>query len=283
MIQNDNPRPKGIVTAMHGGGTTDPFTARMLFGISQIRDHFYKNEERLKFDNLFDPIFQNLSEAKYVKEQYLETIKTHIDNIRTGKSGKYEEGFIRISEDINFHLNIYFKDFFIRGHMALDCLKRLTDQIFNTNIEFFFSSDKNFDKGLEKFKAKYNSGLFQYFIKMLIAERENWFTTFVEMRIKIEHKGFKLDKTTYNLEECNIIPVFPKISNKEIPEEIEILWENLFSFCEDTIVMLLASKLPINDPFIIMHIPEDHRDPLLPLKYKLTISPPQEILEQINL
>jgi hypothetical protein len=281
MTSKYNIPQKATVKAMHGGGTNDPFTARMLFGMLKIRDHFYQDKERLEFDSLFTPIYQNILEAKYVKDQYIEMEKVHRMNIHSEKTAKYENGVIRVDEDISFSLNIWFKDFFIRGHIALDCLKRLTKKIFGVNIEFFFSNNYKFKNGLEKFQAQYKSGLFTHFIKTLVAERKNWIEPFVEMRIKIEHDGFKLDSPVYRVINNKIVVIYPKIADKEIPETLELLWDSLFNFCEDIIVMLFASRLKGDEPFSIMYIPEELRDPIMPVKYQVAITPPRELLEKI--
>ena len=282
-MSEDQSRPKGVIRKLHGGGSSDPFVARMMMGMFEIRDFiFSQDKERRKFDKLYNPIIQNLQEARYVKDKFLETQQDHVDKIKNGDIARFEENFIKVDETVDFDLNIYFKDFFIRGHIALDCLKRLTDHIFDTNIEFFFKADKQFEKGMERFKAKYPGPLFEFFIEMLVDERQNWFSTFVDMRRKIEHHGFELPKVMYRLEKKKIIPEFPQMNGAETPDTFEVIWENLFSFCEDAVIMMFSSKLPGRTGVSIMHIPENMRDKVKPIKYKISMTPPKELLERMQ-
>lgn len=280
---NKENKPKRVIGRLHGGGLSDPFIARMMMGICDIRDFiFTQDKERREFDKYYNSVRQNLQEARFVKDKFKEVYENHLDKVMNGNIAKYEESFIKVDETVDFDCNIYFKDFFIRGYIALDCLKMLTDKIFDTNIEFFFKPDKSFEQGMNRFKAKYPGYLFKFFIDMLIDERKTWFSLFVEMRRKIEHKGFELAKVQYILKGNVIIPIFPKIGKREIVDEFELIWENLFSFCEDVIVMMFSSKITKKSGLGIMHIPENMRDQLKPIKYKVSIMPPKELLEQME-
>lgn len=274
---------KGTLSKFSDKGSSDPFMARMLYQMGEIRDFiFYTDAEKKAFRDFYEPIFQNLWEAEFVKEKCIKIIENHKKALVAGKIAKFKNGFIRLDESIDFDLNIYFKDFFIRGSIALDCLKGLTSRIFDVNIEFLFASEKKFEDGIVKFRAKHSGDLFKFFTDMLRDERKQWFSTFVDMRNKIEHKGFKLPNVQHILQNGKITGVFPLMDGKEMTIVLEILWNNLFNFCEDAVVMMFATKIKEDSGIGIIQIPPELRDDIMPVRYKIALMPPPELLKKLE-
>jgi len=274
---------KGIIRKQFGKGTSDPFIVRMMVQIFDIRDFLFKSDsERRAFDLLYNPVFQNLHEAQHVKDKFIQTFENYKKRTLKGKGAKLDKGLIRVDDPIDFDLNIFFKDFFIRGHISLECLKKLTDSIFGINIEFLFQTDKKLEESIHRFLAMHPQGIFQYFIDMLRGERKQWFSTFIDMRIKIEHHGFTLPEVQYIPNKDGLTPILPKMGSKDMIETLNLIWENLFEFCEDVVVMMFATKIKGEDIFAIQHIPEHLRDPHKPIKYKISLKPPPELLSKME-
>lgn len=268
-----NKRPaKGVLRLAYEYGSSDPFMARMLFQTTQIRDFIYKDNERKNFDEIYNPVFQNLFEAKMVKEKCEQLLKSHSEKIKNNEicSYKPEDPVIRINQTIDNDLNLFFKDFFIRGTIALRSLVKFAGFL-GFNISFSISSDeKKYLEKKNKFLNKNPGEKFKELCDMIDNDRKSWYLIFSDIRNKIEHEGFKLPDIQYVLGGNGEIKVFyPTINYQKIEDILNICWQNIFRFCEDIVVFLLSTKL--KDPFVIVTILEDRRDRANPVKYKVSV------------
>ncbi len=245
----------------------EDFYARFLMQMSQIRDCAYPREQRLAYDKSYHPVFQNLLEAKFAKEHCENLISQHRQNIANGKDGTYHGNQIDVQHSIDDDLNMYFKDFFIRGTIAIDCLMRHT-AFMGSGVGFLFVDNnlKKYNKGLEKFPLKNDDPRFSALSDMIKHNKKNWYSQFREIRRKIEHEGFALPNLKYRLSKKNKVEViFPTFGTQTIENTIKICWENLTSLCEELLVFLLSLKF--KEYIIIVKIPKTMRDKNLPVKY----------------
>lgn len=245
----------------------DDFYTRFLMQMSEIRSCAYPKDKHLEYDKSYSPISQNLLEARIAKQHCEKLIDEHIKNIQEGRDGIYHGHQIDIKEPIDDDLNMYFKDFFIRGIMAIDCLIRHT-KFMECDLTFlFFDVDqKKYNKGLGKFPLKSGDPRFVFLADMIKNNKTNWYSSFRDMRVKIEHDGFSLPHLKYRLAKGgNVEAIFPSFGNQSIKEVMEICWQNITNLCEETLVFLLSLKL--KDPIVIVMIPENMRDEHLPVRY----------------
>ncbi|MCR4323912.1 MAG: hypothetical protein NUV37_03005 [Nanoarchaeota archaeon] len=262
---------KGVLIKYKDTGTEDPFNARMMFGVMKLRDAFIKNdeEERLKFDNLYQPIFESLDDCINCKKQFVDLITLHKKKISSKEIVGFQNNgaILEIHESIDREMNRLFKDFFIKGEIALKGLQKLT-KTYGLDIGFFFQDDKAFQKGAEHFLAEGRSDT-KAVVEMLTSDRK-WHTTFNEIRIAIEHGGFSLGRIKYHHDiGGNVIVYIPKINDKDLDEVVSIMSNNVFEFIEDVIAMTASRN--IKDPLCVIQIPENKRDPSLPIKYTVGV------------
>jgi hypothetical protein len=59
----------GVLRKAYDMGKDKDFYARFLFGLSDIRNCVYKNDERSEYDKSFDAVFQNILEMHIVKNK----------------------------------------------------------------------------------------------------------------------------------------------------------------------------------------------------------------------
>ncbi len=123
-ISNPNNAQPGTLRFSYSIKEGEDFHARFLIQMSQIRDCAYSKDQRLAYDKSYHPVFQNLLEAKFAKEHCENLIVQHKQNIADGEEGIYHGNQIDVKNPIDDDLNMYFKDFFIRGTIAIDCLMR---------------------------------------------------------------------------------------------------------------------------------------------------------------
>ncbi len=264
--------PLGVVQKMQDFGSTDAFIARMWFQIFELRDHIYPATKNVdEFGKLYDPILQNLTEARHVKDKAIELIEGHTQKVMTGKVSRFDGKALHIEENIGIDLNIWFKDFFIRGKIATDMMIRLA-KFLDYDISFVFAEEEKFEKEKKKLQLTKPGGITNYLLDLITDHRNNWYKPFVKMRIAIEHHGYQLPEIKYGLtQESKAIVVFPIIEGRNIPDLLNMLWENLFLLCEDVIVLMMSSK--VKEPFAIRHIPEAQRNPEMPVRYKIDFFP----------
>lgn len=245
----------------------DDFIHRYLFGLGGIRSFVYKNKDLATYDSSFHRCFQNLVEMKLAKEKVEELINKHIEVIRKKEDGIYHGNQIDINNPIDDELNLLFKDFFIRGSMAIDGVKKRAE-FMELKIDFLFSEqDKSFEKGTKKFPLDESDDRFKTLLEFVKNHKKGWYSDFREFRRKIEHEGWSLEKINYRLGQKNKVEVIiPKIDNKEMIGFLNNLWDTMNFFCEEIITFLLGLKLDDKNLFI-MFIQKEKRNPDLPIKY----------------
>lgn len=260
----------GVMSRIYDAGTGSPFGRTLLQNLN-IRDHAIQGEaEKRQFDERYSIVSQNLYEALLVKDKCIEQVKTHIDKVNQGTICSYNSrnGVISVDETVDNDVNLYFKDFFIRGNMAFEGLQQLGDFL-GYNVKFAFAdTTKSFEEGKKKFLAENPGGKVEGLIQVFEGHRGAWYQQFIKHRNAIEHRGSKYPKINYVLDENDKVKVlFPVFAKRTTEQLLDLLYENLLSFCEDTVVSLLSLKLPPDKVIIIM--PEDQRDPANPAKYRV--------------
>ncbi len=237
-------REIGVLRKAYDMGRDHDFYTRFLFGLGNIRTCAYGKDKQLEYDKSFNPVFQNLVEMNIVKKKCVEVINHHLEAVATGKDGKYHGNQIDVNEPIEDELNIFFKDFFIRGEMAIGSLIAHS-RYMGSNIGFLFSDDeKKFRKGLKKFVLDENDERFKGLSEFIKQHRVEWYESFNDLRNKIEHKGWHLPNLHYTLDKNSKVQVrLPTSPNQTIEEILEYYWQRMSMFCEEVIVFLLSLKL----------------------------------------
>jgi hypothetical protein len=267
----NRPAPSGILRLAFQGreGAQDPFIARIFWQILEIRTHVYRGADRDSFDNKHSPVFQNLLEAKVAKEKCIELMRSHRERVKNRETADFENGVIRINEAVDMELNMSFKDFFIRGNIALKALVKLAGFL-GYNMSFAFTDDKKFEEKKTKFLKNHPEESFVEYVKVIEEDRQAWYRQFIEIRNMIEHEGFEVPKINYLLGKNDEIKTFyATINHQPLDEILERCWENLFHLTEEMLVFLLEKK--INPPFALFQVPEDQRPPEKPFKYIISI------------
>ena len=256
----------GVLRKAYDIGKDKDFYARFLFGLSDIRNCVYKNDERSEYDKSFDAVFQNILEMHIVKNKCFELISRHSTAIEKEEDGKFHGNQIDVNEGIDDELNIFFKDFFIRGEMAIQNLISHS-RYMGSNISFFFTDEKKkFRKGLDKFVLEENDSRFKALSLFIKEHRAAWYESVNDLRNKIEHQGWRLPIIRYSVNDMGKVKIIlPKFYEQSIVDFLENIWINISTFCEEVIVFLLSLKL--KKDMILVFIPEEKRDKDLPVKY----------------
>lgn len=268
----------GTLVKIKNKGTEDPLIARLFFGVLKLRDYIIQEEqERLAFDQKYEPVKANLEEAQEDMLSLIEAMDSHLRKVNGEEIIRFQNGVIEVSESIDNFMNKNFKNFFIKGDISVRSLMKLAQHL-GFDISFFLRKDKDFEKGAKLFLEKYPEKKYVEFIKMLESDRKSWYATFDLIRNKIEHEGLSLPNTKYIKDKEKVVVIFPTINGESLEELLKAFWENLFEFIEDVTVNLISFKL--TPPFMIRMIPEESRDKSFPLKYDIWAEGLTEFLEK---
>ena len=268
LIKHNKPMSGGVLRIIKNSGTEDPFNARLMFGIFDLRDKMVKNNEqdRLQFDKLYTPILETLEETQEAINTLKSIIVDHKAKVENGEIIEFQGDTIQINETIDRDLKKNFKDFFVKGNRAVKRLVPLF-KLYGYSFSFQFQKDKQFISGKKKFLTKHQGEKHINFLNMIENDRRSWLSSFIEIRRKIEHEGFSLPAIQY-IKHTNgtIVALFPTIDNIDLINFIDYFWQNLFEFIEDCVVSLIGFNL--EKPWMIISVPEEKRDKSMPLKYR---------------
>jgi len=256
---------QGTLINYKNTGSNDPFNARLIFGVLDLRSSIVKDEqERMEFDNLYAPIMQNLDEAFTSKKDLMDLIAEHRRKLASGEIVNFQAHALEITESIDRKMGELFNNFFIKGQIALKLLQKLTKK-YDLKIGHFFKDDEDFAKGNKKLLESGDERI-KAFAEMLASDR-NWHKVFSEVRRRIEHEGFSLGAARYKTNEKEVALLLPTFDNEKFEHFLDILEKNLFEFVEDVIATMVQLKLP--GPLTVVKIPKEQQDPSLPVKYKV--------------
>ena len=264
-----------IVYKMDDEGTSDPFIARMMFQNFKIREAVFPTKEgRDSFDTAYEPVLQNLREARLAKNEYIQLVNRHEERVNSGACiEKDSKGNFRVTESVDLDASLHFKDVYIRGKIALDNIIEVGRSL-GIELGFIYDSDKSFEEGLRKIAGAGGDPTYLRFVCGMIEEaRGEWMQKLISNRNDIEHKGFCLPELR-----CDVSSGTPKLvphkvqgTGQDIREAIGFFWNNLWHFSELLVILLLTTKLPKGTA--LMMIPNISRDPKCPVAFKVVPEP----------
>jgi len=268
------PQSSAIAGVLYGpmeSGKDHDFYNRFLFQNLEIRSFVVSKNKRLDFDHDYKAFVQNLIEAKMAKTFMLRVLNRHREEIMTGEDGIITGHQLNINNPIDDELNLFFKDFFIRGTMATKGLQRLLDKWFGYNIGFMFSdNEKKFTKGAAKFKLSKDDSRFQILNNFIKSHRDGWYQSFSGLRNKIEHEGFSLPKIKHRVDaNGKVLILVPRFGEQTLEEVLEISWKNLSTLCEE--VYIFIASLELKNGYVIWRIPKEKRKDHNWARYKIAL------------
>lgn len=259
----------GIVKKITDEGSSVPFIARAWLQVFEIRDQVFRSEQDHRaFDGAYMPILENLAECREARKAIWELCATYEEEVRSGGVVRNDGETLHVDTSIDSELNSLVKEFFVKGHIALEALKSL-NYLLGFSLSALMGSDENFKR--EKTKLLETSGGDESvgrIIAFVEEARKQWLGEFKDIRRHIEHHGWSLPPVDYiPLGDGKFAPVFPPLADKRLSEALIIFWNRLFDFCEQIVVAALGRQL--KPPRYIVEIPQEKRDPDRPTRFKV--------------
>lgn len=248
-------------------GSSTPWIARLWVGMAQIRDQVLEETQRTKFDNKYMPILENLFECYDAMNSLNKVISEHLAKVESQQIFKFQHNNnFNITETIDFRINQLLKDFFIKGNIAMNHLFPLS-KFMGCNISFLRKKkDKEFERGAKKLVSHLPAS--RSLVDMLRKDRKAWHKYFVGLRDAFEHDTIGSLTVRYSGKPGNVRAYLPTIDNTQLCDLTSKMWGNLFEFVEDVVVFLFS--LRVTPPLKVAVIPEERRNPSMPIKYVVT-------------
>lgn len=118
-------------------GTSEPWVARLWFGMLKFRDLVYPGNERLAFDEKYGPVIDNVHECYRAMLLLHKTIAEHEAKLL---SQEIQNPHFITTENIDITMSEALTSFFIKGDIAIKQLVRLS-KFMGCNISFVRNKD----------------------------------------------------------------------------------------------------------------------------------------------
>lgn len=247
-------------------GSSTPWVARLWIGVINVRDSVFNEATRGNFDNKYAPILDNLLECYNAMRLLHRTLSEHETKAHSQQIFTFQNRNLTVTESIDVTMNQAFKDFFIKGNIAINHVFSFS-KFMGHNISFLRKNkDNDFEESASKLVS--NCPETKALVEMLRGDRTTWYKYFVDVRDRIEHESLPRLVVQYSGESPNVRAHFPLIDHVGLVDLTTKVWDNLFEFVEDTAIFLLSLKL--RPPLKIAIVPEGQRDPAMPIKYVIT-------------
>jgi len=257
-------------------GSTEPYVARFWMGILELRNFALSSkfevnyDEKVwgEYDEIYDTVLKATGACRNSEKKILHMLSIHKQKVQNGKIIKFQHSAVDIMESIDEDMNEQISAYLIYGVRALKGTQKVL-AYFDINIGSFFQKQAAFDAGMKDLTSQNHSAL----SKFLIETRTKWSESFINRRNSIEHEGWSLDKIKYPIiAPQRVIAIEPKIDGIDISIYVKKMTDLILSFVENIIIYSLQSVLPPS--VMIVEIPEDKRDPIMPIRFKLDLRRP---------
>lgn len=280
-MNSKNIQQEKLISVLRGpiqAGKDNDLLGRFVFGLNPISDFCIASDKRKEYSKDYDDFFQNLLETQITKDFYINTLKNHQNSIEKRNPEVIEitkEGQVNILKPIDNELNIFFKDFFIRGAMTVEGLRKLINKWYGYDIKFLFvDDDKEFEKGANSFKLDKNDPRFVVLADFIKNHRDGWYRSFKKLREDITHRGFKLPQVSYTYDSSGKLVASINIAinpPQELEKLLDMSWINLSTLCEEILVFIMSLELKQSGgmSYAIMRIPEEEREKYFWARYRV--------------
>ena len=168
-------------------GTSEPWVARLWFGMLKFRDAVYTGDERLAFDEKYAPVLDNLYECYRAVISLRKTIEEHEAKVLSQEIFHVQNEHLTVTETIDTEMNEAFKNFFIKGKIAINNLVPLS-KFMGCNISFVLVKEaEKFEYGASRIPVR--SPFVRPLVEKLRKHRDFWLLRFLNERDEIEHES----------------------------------------------------------------------------------------------
>lgn len=253
-------------------GTQEPFVARLLMGILELRDHALRSlfrgtdfeKHRIEFDEKYDPVLTALKVIRQAAKEIAFLVCEHAAEIASGAIVEFQRNAVNFRKNIDGPLHEATARLLANGVIALRHVQDVT-KMFGINIGGFFQRPENFERHMDALKGQHRA-LEQY----LRASRRVWSEQFIQQRADLEHNAWTLPQVHYEQSGPKAFKVRePDVCGLPVSEFAVLSSRRLFGFVENVVVYTF--KTALDGPLTIFEIPHKQRDPHFPRRFQVQL------------
>ena len=264
MVVKNDPT-KWTVQKFADEGAQSPFMARLLIGITRLRDVVFPDQAgRDKFDKPYEFVTTSLMNARSTAKEVTELWEGHARRVTSGEVARLEGQTIHIDESIDKELRKQVESFLNAAVRALkQGMQNLATEM-QVNIGFLFKQQGAFDTGIAALEAT-DPILAEY-----VQQSRIWSGRLIESRNAVEHNGWTLPRVHYVQAGAGIRAEEPLISGQPVTEYIKFALDRLICFVEEFTAHCLQEQMPAG--ITITELPFPERLPDLPERFRVTLA-----------
>jgi len=261
----DRQEPKFVVQKFADEGTTNPFVARLMLGVLQVRESVYKQpNENDRFDELYDPVITGLRNARDARRDIEKCWEDHRAKVAAGIIARIERGSIHIEGSIDRTLKKELEGFLNTSVRIVKHLMQTLAAHHGIDIGFLFQRQAPFEAGMAKLK------LTDAVLSSYLQATRLWSEPLVLMRNNLEHSTPPSLKVSYVNENGSVAAKEPIIGTEPVTEFVKNRLDRVLCFVEELTMYCLQKKLPTG--LTLTERPLAERDESVPLRFQLTVA-----------
>ena len=253
-------------------GSAEPFIARLMIGILELRDHHIQarmqsqsqlEPMRKECDDLYGPVLDALCVARKAAASISDAVAQHQQKVKSGEIVRWQRNALEIHESINSQLQDDLGRFLNGAVRAIKLLQPAAAHL-GTDLGGLFVKDLNHEKRLRQLEAAGRSPLADHLRRC----RVEWSERLVKRRNSLEHEGWVLGSVEYTPNaDRSVTMTEPTIDSVSVSEWVTKQVAHLLAFVEEVMAHAFAHALP--SELVLVEIPAKDRDPAQPRRFRL--------------
>lgn len=260
-------------------GASDPIVARTIIQTLQLTEMFFQkgSKNHVAVSDISWEVMNSLVSMRFIKQRLEKQVQEHMATIE-----KDMEAYTRQEKPLVLPILEYYD---IEFRSFANEVRRLLSTI--SELFLPLTGEANFNNGhfhkAQKWAAETRGA--DSLLAQMLAGDQRWIQTWIDIRVAIEHpKADKYVETIdFTLEPSGTIrlptwrfvhPDYNMDKPQNLLDVMEMCIDNLLKFFEDLLIALTDGHLPSTIKVFFATIPEENRDPELPMRYEFSIGLP---------
>lgn len=257
-------------------GASDPIVARTIIQTEKLLEKFFQrsSEKYVAISDISWEVMNALVSLRFIRERLEKQVQGHI-GVLEKKMEEYTRPDKPKTLPIIEYYDIEFRSF---ANEVRRVLNTISDLFLPLTGESNFSGGK-FHKAQKWAEEKRGP---DSLLAQMLGGDQRWIKPWIDIRIAIEHPEADkyVETIDFSLEPSGTIrlptwrfihPDYDMDKPQNLLDVMDTCIDNLLKFFEDLLMALTDGHLPSNIKVFFETIPEEDRDPNLPVRYKFSI------------
>lgn len=252
-----------VLKKMADFGTSDPFSARLGKGITELAHHVLNSSSIIEFDAKYEPILHAVIACRQAKIKIIDLVSDHKKKLSQNQIVRYYTEDYEVLESINAPVKEYMMSFITNGVSAVKGVQNVLG-LFKVDIGCLFQKQDQFYVGINDL---YTSG--RHFLASYLKQaRGFWIEKLITRRNEMEHQGWVIPEFTYKqLGPDKIEAIEPMIDGLSVSDYSIIMLNRICGFIENILGHGIKQKIDQHET--IVEIPSMGRNPAAPARFQI--------------